>query len=361
MNHIQNQDTRLDSNLTRESLPQRIDLNPQLSLDRLYGIMLGVALGDSLGLPVETLTKGQIADTFGRLTTFQSLEHNSYLKAHAAPIGTISDDAQLTAAIFKAYIQAGGFSLSSICEQHIAAYRESSLGWGGSTIAGVKALMSGHSPNDPEFKSLLKTGTGNGIPMKVSAVGAWIANHPCDNSELLRQIQQICSISHPTSISVSAGIAQVAALLYCLSRDQTTFMVDEFVAIVVEASALGRDCYPETRTEDDLTARLATLKDVYLKSDDEIIAAFGGGDCYVYNSLPFSYAFFLKAPSSIETLYDIINAGGDTDSNAAMVGALQGALMGKDFFPQHLVAEIRGVQSLIDIAESFYDICLQTP
>lgn len=334
-------------------------LQPRLTFDRLQGMMIGIALGDSLGLAVETLTRHQIEVALGRVTTFASLEHNRFYTGKGALPGSYSDDAQLTAAMFEAYSDAGGFSLAAIAARHIEAYQNSKLGWGGSTAAGVEALMCGYSPSDVEYRQMLKGGTGNGIPMKIAPVAAWSAARGLDDAEILRQVTKICSLTHPTSISVSAGMAHTAALLYCLSRDAATFDRCEFVDVVSKASAFGREIFPATRTADDLTRRLSDLKAGFKRSEQRLIDDYAGGDCYVYNSLPFSYAFFLRNPLSEETLFDVINAGGDTDSNAAFVGALQGALLGSEFFPIDLVSQVRGLSSLLQVTNRFYSAAMQ--
>jgi ADP-ribosylglycohydrolase len=86
-----------------------------------------------------------------------------------------------------------------------------------------------------------------------------------------------------------------------------------------------------------------------------IIEAFGGGSCFVCNSLPFSYAFFAADPFGAKTLYNVIEAGGDTDSNGAMVGGLQGALLGKEIFNAELLRRINGVDKLVRRVSEFYD------
>jgi len=328
-------------------------LRPTLSIERLQGMLIGIALGDSLGLAVETLTSQQIAERFGAVTDFLDLDNNKFLEGKDVPAGSCSDDAQLTAAIFRAYLQAGEFSLAAVAEQHVRELEKSTLGWGGSTVAGVEALRAGLLPESPEFRQRLKAGTGNGIPMKIAAVAAWFSLQGVDQHEMVEQVRQISSITHPTSISVSAGLAHVAALLYCLSHTPESFEAQGFVSAVVTASSLGRTIYPETLTGDDLTDRLATLVQVSEAGREEIISSYGGGDCYVYNSLPFSYGFFLRDPAGSGTLLEVINAGGDTDSNAALVGGLQGALAGPDLFPVRLVSRVRGLADLLDLAPRF--------
>jgi ADP-ribosylglycohydrolase len=330
-----------------------------LELRRVEGLATGLALGDSLGLPVETLTAAEIQVRFGEVRTFLDPSINSYVAVYQPPHGACSDDVQLSQALFKAYTAAEGFSLQEVIDSHIEAYQSSTLGWGGSTRGGVKLLMKGLTPGSAEFNQSLKPGTGNGIPMKIAAMAAWAVARGVDPCDLADQVQQLCSLSHPTTMSVSAGLAQIAALHYCLSIKPEDFATSEFVKRVVAASAVGRSFYPETRTVDDITDRLSTIAEVSAEGAQAIIERYNGGSCYVYESLPFSLAFFLTAPHGQDTVYRVIEAGGDTDSNGAIVGALQGALHGPDFFPAPLVAQIRELPELLRVVRTFYEIVSQ--
>ena len=333
---------------------------PRLDLERLHGLITGLTLGDSLGLAVETLSHIEIANRFGKIRTFLDLSNNTLLKETFVPSGTYSDDAQLTSAIFESYTIAREFSLHEIGKAHIRAFDESSLGWGGSTREGVKALKAGHTPDTPQFNQFLGQGKGNGIPMKIAAVGAWCVARGTNPLGAINDVQKVCSLSHPTSVSVSAGAAHVAGIHYCLTHSAGTFSSEEFLEQVTTASALGRAYYPETLDEDDITTRLRDIGKVALGGTQAIIDAYSGGDCYVYNSLPFAYAFFLRDPTNTDQLYEVIEAGGDTDSNAAMVGALQGALLGPSVFPSHLVSQIIGIKELIGVVERFHKIATQS-
>lgn len=326
-----------------------------LTLERLEGMVTGLALGDSLGLPVETLTAEEIRSQFGEVRTFLDPLINKYMAKYQPERGACSDDAQLSQALFEAYIIAGGFSLQAIADRHVAAYKTSTLGWGSGTTRGVKLILKGLTPGTPEFTSSLTAATGNGIPMKVAAMAAWAVAHDQSIHELAQQVQQLCSLSHPTTMSVSAGLAHIAALQYCLSIEPQDFSKAEFISRVVVASEIGKGFYPETQTQDDITARLKTLGEVAARGAEAIIEEYNGGGCYVYQSLPFALAFFLTGPDDPETIYRVIEAGGDTDSNGAMVGALQGALHGPALYAPSLVSQVGGLPELLRTAQRFFD------
>jgi ADP-ribosylglycohydrolase len=67
--------------------------------------------------------------------------------------------------------------------------------------------------------------------------------------------------------------------------------------------------------------------------------------------------FFIKNPHSIESLYDVINAGGDTDTNGSILGAMLGALNGTEIFPKELIESIpkEYYEEVMDLANRFAD------
>jgi ADP-ribosylglycohydrolase len=169
-------------------------------------------------------------------------------------------------------------------------------------------------------------------------------------------IADLCSLTHQTTVAVSAGLAHAFGLAYCLDADPATFNAAEFVEVVVNASRIGRDYFPETLNEDDITERLALCHDYALWSPERCMAEFENGRCYVYCSLPFSYMIFLRNPTSIESLYDVVNATLDRDTTGSMTGALLGALNGTSIFPAHLVNELEAKDQLVEVGHRLCDV-----
>ena len=73
----------------------------------------------------------------------------------------------------------------------------------------------------------------------------------------------------------------------------------------------------------------------------------------MYDSIPFAYAFFLRKPLKFEAVIDVINAGGDTDSNAAIVGSLQGALLGKAYLPPEYLRGVNNPEPILASVDRF--------
>jgi ADP-ribosylglycohydrolase len=118
-------------------------------------------------------------------------------------------------------------------------------------------------------------------------------------------------------------------------------------------------------TEDSLEERITSYMEKLSKSKTPerntsiIYELYGQGSCYVYDSLPVSYAMFLRDPWSFESVIDTVNAGGDTDTNAKIVGELFGALHGIEFFEnaknRWMIDELQGANEIIQLGETFCD------
>jgi ADP-ribosylglycohydrolase len=195
--------------------------------------------------------------------------------------------------------------------------------------------------------------------MKVAPVGAYLAaTVPADHglsAEASRFLADLAQMTHHTSLGVASGLCQTAALLECLRCAPGDFQVGSFIRAVVAAARLGQQFLPHTAGTDNLSQRLLALSGHGRYDTSRIITEFHGSS-YVCHSLPFTYMFFVKDPHSVESLYDCVSAGGDTDSNGSMLASLLGALHGAAFFPKHLVDELLNREVVFEVANRFCDL-----
>lgn len=323
--------------------------------DKVRGNFLGVAIGDALGKAVETLPASVIAEQFGRIDSYITNSSHKWFSEDQA--GTTTDDWQLTKAVAQAFIDTGKFDLEAIAQEHAKEYAISVRGWGGSTRESVAKIIEGVPWEEASKTDNPKRGTGNGVCMKASPVGIYMAltNPKCADPPWTEHIQGITGLAimtHRTSIAITSGLAHAFSTFKCFTTSPDKFDKDSFCKTLLGAADLGRCKLPKTIV-DDMHQRFSLLGKDF--TTEEIIANFGGGSCYVYDSLPFTYAFFLRNPHSIESLYDCVSAGGDTDSNASMLAGLMGALHGTKIFPDHLIDGLKEKDEVLAVADAFYE------
>ena len=89
--------------------------------------LLGVMIGDAMGMPVETMKPEEILSaTEGQgITTFTDAIQKGIKNQSNLNAGETTDDWQLTKKIALSLIEIGGFDLEDIAAKHIKAYHES--------------------------------------------------------------------------------------------------------------------------------------------------------------------------------------------------------------------------------------------
>lgn len=311
--------------------------------DRIQGMMLGIGIGDALGMPVETWTPERILGKYPEgVKKYEVPDGHKWF--HGEPAGSTTDDTQLSIAVAEALL-VGAYSMKVHKEHHVAALKQSDKGWGRTTREAVRAAA-----NNSIFAQDAASGVGNGVAMKISPLAIPRYQYPTlqDMTDLF--IQELCCFTHPTSIALSSAFAQVEAVQYCFESSPETFDPLTFIDRIKVASEHGNAALPD-EIQDDMTASFEKLKNYKDFTQEDMIREFGGGSCYCFHSLPFTYAHFLKNPTSIDSMYKVVNAGGDTDSNGSILGAMLGALNGTQIFPEHLVNGLLDREKLVYISE----------
>lgn len=321
---------------------------------KIRGMFLGVAIGDALGMPFESKPYDVVKKVKKR---------ENYRSGRFKKKGSWTDDTQLTIATANAFLMAGHFNMGDIAACHVTAYKTSVAGWGSTTREACQRMDAGIPWTEAgDFKGNERRGLGNGIVMKAAPVAAYFALKQ-DLADFTKNCVDFTLMTHQTSVAVSSCLAHVTALLDCLASTPDKFDTKDFLRKVVRSSEVGRSFYPET-LKDDITDRIKGLLPLYenpklLYDDEHLVKEYGGGSCYVYDSLPISYAFFIRSPFNIQGMVDAAYVGGDADTNASLVGGMLGALNGDEIFPAHLKDELDQKEYILKLSEDFTDRFLQ--
>ncbi len=336
-----------------------------VSRDKVTGMFLGCAIGDALGKAVESCSLEYIQKTYGRITDYLPCSSHKYFDNDDQ--GTTTDDWQLTRSTAEGIIPSKSINMDAIASWHVIEYLISVRGWGKTTKEAVARLVAANTYPRPWITSGKtdepKRGTGIGVCMKIAPIGAHMAitNPDCKEpewSQSIRDIEAYARMTHDTRMGVQSGFCQAFAIFKCLNSDPNDFRVESFINCVVGAALMGKDKkFRKSKDEgdDDLHARLKLLYQHEEYDSLKISKEMGGGSCYIYDSLPFTYMFFVKNPLSVESLYDCVSNGGDCDSNASMLASLLGALHGQSIFPQHLIDGLKEKDEVFSLAERFCD------
>ena len=343
-----------------------------ITRSKVRGALAGIAIGDALGMPVEGWTKEAIRKKFPEgIRKYEDPRETGHKWFNGLRAGATTDDTQLTASVLKAIMEAGSFDMDVIAKYHALAMHEDNAGWGRTTKEAIRRLNNGVHWSESGKTDDSKMGTGNGVPMKVTPLSLW---YGCCGGEARNGFNQklvdFSAMTHYTRISALAGIVHTH-ILYSLiaNSDPKTYSLDwDFIDLIrgifwwQSDENRGDPTYYTVQhlneTPDSLELLLYRLRDM-MKEDwtlEQVHQEFGNGGYYVLHSMTFTYAYFLRGHMSIQTLYDVVSAGGDTDSNGSMMGAMLGALHGIEIFEQkehaHLL-DIEGVRMILGLADTF--------
>jgi len=343
-----------------------------VNLDKFKGCILGLAVGDALGMPFETMTSEEIEKYLGKnLKSFHtpSINPHTFSENEKLEAGQWTDDTQLTLATMDALIETCGiFNMDVIAKKHVEVY-EKRRGWGKATRKSIERLRSGVHWS----KSGEPNGSGNGVMMKIAPLALVTVffikknTHHFPDSSLLRifaDLMDFARMTHKIDSAIVAGALHNFALMYLISRDdKMLFNPNEFLEGLYECcdfleSFLGG--YPKVSNQlKKLTNGLFIVEQL---SNHELSDQFGGGTkeaFSAYNTFGISYALFLQNPNSFDPVFKAVLCGGDTDSYAAIVGSMLGALHGESIIPEYLLRGLEAREEIEKKVEGFYEICLR--
>ena len=325
-------------------------------------MFLGVAIGDALYRPVETYTAEQIRKKYGWLTTYVSPENHKWFK-DLTP-GKWTDDTQLTLLVADSLIDQRAFHIWDLADRHVEYLkREGDLGFGKTTREAIQRLSGGEHWSRSGITDKPGLGLGNGLPMKIAPLAAfslspyfrkWSYHSVLFDTNL----RDFTLMTHYTWIAVESTMAHIRMLQLCLDDDnwKSDYNFPETIVSAMRPPSEQERKLVPYGAGDDLKLAISSLNQLDSHSGaKDFIRLYGAGSAYVYHTLPFCYAFFLKNPTSINTLYEVGNAGGDTDTNASIVGGMLGALNGASIFPPYLIDALWQKERVIDTANRFYD------
>ena len=302
--------------------------------DRCAGSILGTAFGDALGAGVEGWTSEEIKNEYGEVCDYIGCRMGA---------GYYTDDTQMTLAMLRSIVRTGGID-GADCAACCAEAFDPERGYGRSASEIMKALNEGTSYTETGNMLFPDGSYGNGAAMRIAPVGLLCGE--MDPSLMRSWVFESVRSTHTHDEAVDGALV-LAAVIGCLSRlvDASGFDPSAFL--------LGLSPYCRTmelRSRIMLAARLLGEE----LTPEEVVAQLGNG-VRTLESVPTAlYTAFRYIDDPEQALVAAVGYGGDTDTIAAMTGAVVGALHGADLFPRRwhdgLERGTHGYETLRDLS-----------
>jgi len=317
-------------------------------LTRFVGALLGGAVGDALGRPVEGWSSARIKERYGQLSEFER-----WPGWKEGPIGTVTDDTQLTMCVAECLIE-NGFLDPEDLARRFAKWLPHGRGKGKATTAAVRRLDAG-----VPWWEAGEDSAGNGAAMRAAPIGLLRWNAP----RLLRTESILSALpTHRAAMGVAGAVAMAAATAFLVARGPQDWSVEEFIA-VLQQSIVGLERGPSPERRDPslrstLHDRIGEIPRLLSQEPHEVFDRLYTG-AYVLESLPAALYCFLRSPDDVEQMLVLAaNAGHDTDTIGAMVGTLGGALGGVEALPDRLLGELEHRAELEALASRLFQLAM---
>ena len=322
--------------------------------DRARGALYGLAIGDALGMPTQSLSRAQIAERWGPLLTGFEPAPPGHPIAAGLPAGAVTDDTE-QAVLLGRLLRDGPIDARELAdalvawEQQMAARGSLDL-LGPSTKRAVEAVLAGVPPEEAGA-----TGDTNGAAMRIAPVG--VATPADDLPALVDQVVRASRVTHNTSIALAGAAAVAAAVSAGVDGASVAAATDAGIAAARVGAHRGRWVAGA-----DVAARLRWATDLVKCREPaeaaEVIYTLVGTSLATQESVPAAFAVLSAVPDDPwRACLLAASLGGDCDTIAAMAGAIGGACHGLAAFPPHAVATIDAHGfALTALADSLYEL-----
>jgi ADP-ribosylglycohydrolase len=312
--------------------------------ERALGALYGLAIGDALGMPTQLLSHDQVGTHFGRLDGFREAPPDHRIAA-GLPAGSITNDTEQALLLTDALLAGGGHVDSEDLARRLLAWAERARERGSldllgpSTSAAVTALVA-----DGPLDVFGRSAATNGAAMRITPVGLVAAAD--DLAALVDLVVEASRVTHYTSVAI-AGAAAVAA---AVSAGIAGASVAEATALAISAAELGQQ-RGEWVAGAAIPRRIAWAVGLIDTNDHDRSVAdvveLVGTSIATQESVPAAFAIFALHPDEPwQACLTAASLGGDSDTIAAMTGAIAGACHGMDQWPQHAVQTVREINNL---------------
>ena len=305
-------------------------------LDRAEAALAGVALGDALGMPAQTLTRPDIRARYGRISGLVA-PFADHPVSHGLGAGAVTDDTEQTLLLARHLIDQGGrvepYAWGRALLDWEAGVRARGLRdlLGPSSKAALEALAAGADPAETG-----RRGTTNGAAMRIVPVGIMT---PPDPGPLAAATAAAAQVTHATREAISAAAAVAMVVSRGVEGASFDAALPDALAAARAGAALGAPV-----GEADMAGRIEAALEA---PDEATLAARIGTSVASRESVPCAFGIVrLAGGDPWRAALLAANIGDDTDTIGAIACGMAAACAGLAALPAGPLAQVVAVNRL---------------
>jgi ADP-ribosyl-[dinitrogen reductase] hydrolase len=305
-----------------------------MTTDRVRGCLVGLAVGDALGGPVEFMSRFEIAQSYGG--TLRKMVGGGWLKLKP---GETTDDTAMARALAESLVTRGDLDVDDVAARYVAWLKTKPKDVGEITRTALNAWTKGNMLPAAALGAHRQMGgksAGNGTIMRCAPIAL---RYLYDQRRLMDGSRDEALITHFDPQAGTGSIAINLLIYHLIHGMPATEAVNQVV------QRLRRE--PKAAAE--VVKVLETVR-TDVRSDS--LPTTG----YVLDTLRIAVWALLAHDTCEAAVTAAINLGGDADTQGAVAGALAGARWGYSAIPQHWLQPLQGRDELIKLADRLLEL-----
>lgn len=297
--------------------------------DFMSNVLLGTAVADALGVPFEKklVNHPELIAWDGK--TYLGSEHHKLLP------GQYSDDTQLSLEVSQSLIENHGFNPDDLAARYMDWFFSGrARGFGTTTKLAMQNLQSGKHWSESGIAGSM----GNGTAMRAAPFGVYYRN---DIYSLINICKIDNGITHASADAEAGSIAIGLAAAYAVNHDLDNLLEKIWLRL------------PDSKVKTTIFSLDAMLHSNSITPSQALRVL--GTKADVRETVPAALYCFLKFDNYHDAVVAAIKAGGDTDTTAAIVGALFGAKDGIKGMDVHIASKVEDADKLIELDSQLYN------
>ena len=298
--------------------------------------LVGCAIGDALGNPFEMKPA---ASPF--LTKWDGLfkAGGTFWKGEA---GQYTDDTLMSMALAASLLEHKGFDAEDVAKKYLAWYESGNTrGIGTTTASAIVRLQLGARWQESGITHMPdgEPAGGNGTAMRASPIGLFYRNDPMN---LMKSAMADASITHNAHEPKMGSVAVALAVGFLANGTHSNVgVLDEVKGVLANSEVKSRLEMAYQLLEEQVPA-------------DQALATLGTSG-YVVETVASAFYCFAATDSFKDAVVMAVKAGGDTDTTAAIVGALAGTYYGLDAVPSEYKDQVENFDLLQALTDELMD------
>jgi len=303
------------------------------SLQKFRGALLGLALGDAMGAPLEG---GPLERLVWRLLGLGQRDRLRW-----------TDDTQMSLDLGESLVADRGLQPEALAQRFAASYRWT-RGYGPGAAKLLKRIRRGQPWQDANVAIYPNGSFGNGGAMRAPVVGlAYVRD--------LKRVPQAAADS--AQITHAHPLGMEGAVLIALATAHALRDTPGEAAL----AQLKRACTQPAMVEP-LTQAQLWLAEQSEPEPDEVAATLGHGIIAAESCVTAVYLAHRHMHAPFETLQAFVHAcGGDVDTIGAMAGAIWGAARGAEHLDEAKLARLEDRARIDSLAEQLHELAHASP